>query len=324
MNQILSMNNDNNNNNYNKDETKKIITIFCIALIVIALLIVGVLLLSRKKDEGNYAPPTLEVVRKADREVSIIASCEDGIKYVLYTWNDENENRVNLDGSSSFERIINIPEKSNNTLNIEVVSMKGVSAKKAEEFEVEIDTNKPKIDAMNVVGSTLHIEASDDTGISRLVYQWEDEEENIIEANQTDNTNIVANISIKRGTYKLKVKVFDISGNKEEVSKLITGVNQPEIMVVKYGDIVKATVTHDMGFKRIEYLINDSLYVYDENYSQYDKEKTTVEFDFPLKQGENIVKIKAYSFEKMTEDEEDVLDNYSNNTFSGTCTYEAE
>ena len=79
-----------------------------------------------------------------------------------------------------------------------------------------------------------------------------------------------------------------------------------------------------MGFKRIEYIINNDLYVYDENYSKYDKNKTTIELDFPIQEGENLVQVTAYSLETLSEDveDEDNLENYSSKTFTGKCTYE--
>lgn len=320
MNQILTTNND---NNYNQNDTKKIIIIFSIAIILIACIIIAVALLFKKQDTGELITPEIEIVRQEEKEITIKVACSDGIDYVVYTWNDEKNNKVNLNNSTSFERIISMPENKNNTLNVEAVSSKGAKGIKQKQYELNIDTEKPVIDDMTVTESVLHIEASDDSGIDYLVYQWEDEEETKIKANEEDNKKISADVNIKRGTYKLTVKVFDISGNKEEVSKLITGVNQPEIDAIKLGDIVKITVKHDMGFKKIEYQVNDKLYVYDENYSGYDKEKTTMELEIPLKEGENLIRVKAYSLEKLTNDEteEDDIESYSSKTFLGKCTY---
>ena len=76
-----------------------------------------------------------------------------------------------------------------------------------------------------------------------------------------------------------------------------------------------------MGFKRIEYLVNGKLYVYDDNYIEYDNEKTTIELEFPLQEGENLIKVQAYSLEKLSNDEVEDLTNYSTKTFIGKCTY---
>ena len=325
MNQMLFTNND--NNNYNKTDTQTIIVIFCIAIIIIALAIIAIKVFALKDNkQGNFAIPEIAITRENDetREVTIKTNCEDGISYIVYTWNEEQENKVNLNGTTNFERIIDIPENPNNTLKVTVVSAKGAKNEKIEEFNLDIDSQKPKIDSITIVDSKLQIKASDDNGIAYLKYQWEDEQEVTVNANEENNKELTVEIDIKRGTYKLIIKVFDISGNKEELSKLITGVNEPEIKVIRYGGIVRITVTHDMGFKRIEYIINNDVYVYDENYSKYDKNKTTIELDFPIQEGENLVQVTAYSLEKLSEDveDEDNLENYSSKTFTGKCTYE--
>ncbi len=327
MNQILSTNN-NYNNNYNKTDTKKIIIIFSIAVLLMSIIIIAVAVMGLSKDKkpSDYVIPSIDIIKGNDeaKEVTIKAECADGIKYIIYTWNNEKENKVNLNGSTTFERIIDIPENATNNLKVEVVSINGVSNQKDEEFQLDVDSSKPKIDAINIVDSKLQITASDENGISHLTYQWEDEEEITVNADENDNKTINVEIDIKRGTYKLMITVVDISGNKEQMSKLITGVNEPEINVIKQGGVLHVTVTHDMGLKKIEIQINNKLYVYDESYSEYDKDKTTVQLDFPLQEGKNLVQVNAYSLEKLSEEDNEELENYSFKTFVGKCTYEIE
>ena len=323
MNQILFTNN--NNNNYNKVDTKKIIKIFAIAIILVAVIIVAIKVYGIYQDKKNSASgvaPKIEIASNSAKETTIKVTCEDGIQYLVYTWNDEDENRVNLNGSTSFERIVEMPEKTINTLKVEVVSINNVTGSKTEVFENSIDNVKPTVDSITIVDKKLNIEVSDDNGIKYLAYKWENEEEVIINADENDNKKMIAEIDIQRGTYKLQIRVVDIYENEEVLSRLVTGVNEPEITVIKYGDTVNISVTHDMGFKKIEFIINNSVYVYDENFSKYDKNKTTVEFDFPLKEGENLVQINAYSLEKMSEDQGETLENYAFKRFTGKCTYE--
>lgn len=326
MNQILSNNNDYNNNN--NIDTRRIIIIFCISILVIATIIIAVLVVSssKKKNNAQAVEPTIEIIRENEEsaEITIKVECSDGIDYVAYIWNDEKENKVNLNGSTNFERIIEIPENETNNLKVEVLSVKGANSQKTEEVKMNIDTSKPKIDSVSIVNSKLQISVSDEKGIDYLAYQWENEEEVKVNADENDNKTMNVSVDIKRGTYKLTITVVNVSGNKEQMSKLITGVNEPEIKVVKQGGVVHVTVSHDMGFKKIEFKINDVLYVYDEDYSKYDKNKTTINLDFPLKEGENLVQINAYSLEKLSNDDSEELDNYSFNSFTGKCTYEPQ
>lgn len=323
MNQILFTNN--NNNNYNKVDTKKVITIFAIAIILVAVIIVAIKvygIYQEKKNAASDVVPEIVITSNNTKEATIKVTCEEGIQYLVYTWNDEDENRVNLNGSTSFERIVEMPENTINTLKVEAVSINNVKGNKTEVFENSIDNVKPTVDSITIVDKKLNIEVSDNNGIKYLAYKWENEEEVIINADENNNMKMTTEIDIQRGTYKLQIRVVDIYENEEVLSRLITGVNAPEITVIKYGNKVNIAVTHDMGFKKIEFIINNSVYVYDENFSKYDKNKTEVEFDFPLKEGENKVQINAYSLEKMSEDQGETLENYAFKRFTGKCTYE--
>lgn len=329
MNQILFTNN-NNNNNYDKVDTKKIIKFFCIAIIIVAIIIMGIKLYGlyeKKKLASNNKKPEIIIEKEESqtKEVTIKATCEDGIQYLVYIWNDEQENRVNLNGSKSFERIIEIPENTINNLKVEVFSIKGETNRKTEVFDKGIGDKKPAIDSITITNQKLNIQASDDTGIKYLAYKWENEEEVKIYPEEENAKTMNTELDIKRGTYKLYVTVIDIYDNEETLSRLITGVNEPEIIVIKYGGVVNISVTHDMGFKKIEFIINKKKYVYDENYSKYDKNKTTVQYEFPLEEGENKVQVTAYSLEKINDEDnqsENELDNYAFKRYTGKCTYQ--
>lgn len=325
MNQILFMNN--NNNNYDKVDTKKIIKIFCICIIVIAFVIAIIKLYgvySNNKVVANNAKPEINIIKEDDqtKEITIKASCEDGIQYLVYTWNNQQENRVNLNGSTSFERIIELPENTINNLKVEVVSIKGETTNKSELFDKGIGNNKPTIDSISIIDQKLNIKVSDDKGIKYLAYKWENEEEVRVYPDENNNKTIEKNIDIQRGTYKFWLTVVDIYDTEETLSRLITGVNEPEIKAIKYGGVVNISVEHDMGFKKIEFIINRKKYVYDENFSKYDKNKTKIVYEFPLQEGENIVQINAYSLEKLSEKDSEELENLSFKRFTGKCTYE--
>lgn len=325
MNQILFT--ENNNQKYNKIDTKKIIRFFCVAVILVVIVILGIKLygiIENKRQKDNSAIPEISIVRENEekKEIIIKASCEDGIQYLIYVWNNGDENRVNLNGSTSFERIIEMPENTMNNLKVEVVSMKDVSNNKTEVFEKIVGNIKPTIDSVSIVDNKLQVQISDDTGIEYLMYKWENEEEKRVEPDENDSKEMLVELDIQRGTYKLFLTVVDIDGNEETLSRLITGVNEPQINVIKYGDKVSISVTHDRGFKQIEFIVNDTQYVYNEEFSQYDKNETTIEIEIPLKEGENLVQVNAYSLERLTEEEGEELEKYSFKRFIGKCTYE--
>ena len=325
MNQILSINN--NYGGYNKNETKKIITIFGIIVIILAIAIIALVatrIYKNKQNMSKYSKPEILINKENDNQIILKVSCDDGINYIVYTWNYETENRVNLNGSTTFERIIDIPYNEINTLEVVAVSINKIQSETSQEITMEgIDLEKPTIDALTVAGSKLNIETSDNSGIANIKYQWEGKEEETIYPEEENEKNVKAQIEIERGTHKLTIKVTDIYGNEELLSRLVTGVNEPEINVIKYSDKINITITHDMGIKEVGVLINDKLYRYNEESPQYSND-TTITLEYPLEEGENLIKIVAYSLEKLSMDEDNSLNNYSYKTYVGKCVYEEE
>lgn len=325
MNQILSTSN--NYGGYNKNETKKIIIFFCIFIIIIAVTIIALVAHKINKNKHSivkFAKPEITINKENDGQLILTASCEDGLDYIIYTWNYENENRVNLNGSNTFERIIDMPYNKNNTLEIEAVSINKVKAEASREItREEVDTEKPTINGLTIVGSKLNIEASDNSGIAHITYQWEDKDEETIYPDEENEKNVNVQIDIERGSHKLTIKVSDIYGNEEILSRLVTGVNEPQINVIKYGGTINITITHDMGIKEVGVLVNDKLYTYNEKSRGYTND-TTVTLEYPLEEGENIIKIIAYSLEKLGEEESESLNNYSFKTYVGKCVFENE
>ena len=322
MNQILLTSND--YNSYDKDDTKKIIMIFCIAIIIFAIVVTALKvyeIYKSKQVDTTSENPEVEITEQSDGQVIINANCKDGINYIIYTWNRTNENRVNLNGSTSFQRIVSMPYSKENILKVEVVSMNNIKSEIVKTFGMEVDEELPKIDALTVAGSKLSIDVSDNSGIDYIEYQWEGEEADKFYANDGENKTFNLQINIQRGTHKLSVRVVDIYGNEETMSRLVTGVNEPEILVLKYGNTVSIKATHDMGIKQISALINDKLYVFNESDPEYVKD-TVVQREFPLEEGENTVKVIVHSYEKLSEDEDDSLNNYAFKTFVGYCTYD--
>ena len=90
---------------------------------------------------------------------------------------------------------------------------------------------------------------------------------------------------------------------------MFNGVNNPVIEVTRQGNRLFMTMTHDMGFKKIEFTVNGQQYVYDENFSGYDSTKQEISYQFTLKEGENTVIINAISMED------------TEATYKGKCNY---
>ena len=129
---------------------------------------------------------------------------------------------------------------------------------------------------------------------------------------QETDTVIETKIDIKRGKNTLEIVAVDAEGNEEKISKIFNGVNKPVIKVSKQDGELYMTISHDMGFEKVEFAINGQTYKYDKDYQGYDETIKELEYKFNLKEGENTVVIIAISNEG-TED-----------TYKGKCIYNIE
>lgn len=319
MNQILLTNNLNNkkNNKYsgnNSGDMKKIIMFFGIAILVFAILIIGVYAykLSSKEKEEVINPPELSL-EETESEVKIIAKADAGINKIIYTWNDEEPKEVEMNGRTNHEEALEIPE-GESKLKIVVIDQNGEEIETSKEFFREEDKDKPKIEIDETIGNgKVKIKAVDENNkLKQISYQWNDEEPVVIKAEDENQTTIETTIDVKRGKNTLVITATNSLDKEEKLDKIFNGVNKPVIEVTREGNRLYMRMTHDMGFKKIQFTVNGQEYVYDENFYKYDAEKQEVAYQFELKEGENIVIIHAIS----TEDTEEI--------YRGKCVYNKE
>ena len=318
MNQILLTNDINKKKNKSSGnhpaDMKKIIIFFGIAILIFAIIIIGLYsykLTKKDKQEENQSP-TLSL-EQVENEVKIIATANSGISKIFYTWNDDEPIEVEANGRTSHEEALEIPE-GQNTLNVKIIDQNGEEIEESQNFYIEVDTEKPNIELDETIGNgKLKITATDENNsLKYITYKWNDEQEITIEAEGDNQPTIETTIDIKRGKNKLTVTAVNNLAKESTVEKTFKGVNNPVIEVSREGNKLYMKMTHDMGFKKIEFTVNGQEYVYDENFAGYNAEQKEVSYKFDLKEGENIVIIHAISMED------------TESTYRGKCTYNAE
>lgn len=326
MNQILQTNNQNikkkSNNKYNgnnKPDIQRIIIFSSIAILFFALLIIGAysyrIYKSNKKEDKTIGKPEI-TLEQVENQVKIIANADAGINKIIYTWNDDEPTEIEKNGITNLEEALEIPE-GQNILKVNIVDQNGEEAKTEQEFYVEEDTEKPKLEIDEKIlkeQGKVKITATDENNSIRLItYKWNDEQETTIQATEEGQTVLETTIdTIKRGKNTLKITAVNGINKEKSIEKILIGVNEPKIDVVKEGNKLIMKMTHDMGFEKIVFTINGQEYVYDENYADYNAEKKEVSFTFNLVEGENTVIIHAVSTEK------------TEKTYRGKCNYSAQ
>lgn len=327
MNQILLTNNPNNKkksnkyNGNNSGDMKRIIIFFSVAILVFALLIIGVYAYKisknqNKEEKQHVEGPTLSL-EETENEVKIVVKAEAGISKVTYSWNDEANKEFEINGGKDYEEALEIPE-GQNTLKVRVIDQNGEEKETIKEFYKEENKEVPKLEideeVLRTTGKVKIIASDDNNGLKYITYQWNDEEETKIDAEREDQATIETTIDVKRGQNTLKIKAVNNLDKEKDLERMLKGVNDPVIEVTKDDSLgeMYMKITHDMGFKKIEFTVNGQEYVYDESFSGYDSEKKEISYKFALKEGENIVIIHAISLED------------SEKTYKGKCNYTAE
>ena len=306
MNQILLTDSDSikkrSSNKYNgknsSGDMKKIIIFFSVAILVFAIAIIGVYAYktTKKDKEKPIRKPELSL-EQSENQVRIVAKAEAGINEIIYKWNDEDSIKEEMNGRTSHEEALEIPE-GKNTLNVKVKDLNGEEIETEKEFYLQA-TSKPKIELDDSVGSgKVKIVVSDENnGIKYITYKWNEEEEITVEAEEENQTVLETIIDVKRGRNKLIITAVNGLAKTETISKTYEGVNNPIIEVIRDYDTIYMKISHDMGFEKITFTINGQEYIYGENYPGYDNQMKDVEFSFKLKEGENTVIIEAVSTE---------------------------
>ena len=306
MNQILLTNNQNikkkTSGNYNKNNSgdmKKIIIFFSIAILIFAIAVIGVYvfkMLNNDEEEKTVAKPELSL-EQVENQVKIIVKAEAGIDKITYTWNDEEPVEKEMNGRTSHEEALEIPE-GQNTLKVTVIDENDEDIETEKEFYIE-QTQKPILELDETIGNgKVKIIATDEVNSMKYItYKWNDEEEVTVQSEQENQTILETTIDVKRGKNKLTVTAVNGAAKTEIIEKIFNGVNNPVIEVTRDANIIYMKITHDMGFEKITYNINGQEYIYDENFLAYDSETKEIAYKFNLIEGENTVIIHAISTE---------------------------
>lgn len=299
MNQILLTEKQDNRKKRNRNNTnglEKIIAFFGVAIIIFGLAIAALYSykLYRNKNPKEQIAGKPEIsLEVTETEIIIKAKSEIGLEKIIYTWNDEEPNEIAMSGRTSQEEAIDIPS-GDNTLKVEAIDINGESSQAEEKFSRT--SNEPNIE-ISVEGTRVKITAKDEIAMKYIKYRWNEEEEEIVNVKDQGDKSIEVATDVKRGINKLTVTAINSQDIEKTVEKTFKGENDPVIEVKAEGTKVYMTISHDMGFEKVEFYVNGKIYKYNSDYPGYDPTKKKLEYSFDLQEGENTVVILAVSTE---------------------------
>lgn len=313
MNQILSTQNNNKQKKNNISEMldmKKIIIIFSILVIIFAVVIVSAkgfgLIKEKAKDvQGDLNQPNIEI-KIAEGQCVINIKYDEGLDKVSYYWNETtNIKEFSQNGSTEYNKPIDIPEGDYNVLYVTATGVDGsVKEIKQEVIVKEEDKDKPTISwYFDENTKEIDIVAESEKGLKSLSYQWEDEEAVVLESTEENEKRMEVRIEARRGINKITITATDIEGKTQTKQDTVKGTHDPEIIIqIIENKTLYVSITHDMGFKSVYININGEEMIYDETHPEYSPGVTNINTKVDLEPGTLTVKYSVYTLENETKE----------------------
>lgn len=323
MNQILDYNPRRNGGGSNN---KSLFKIFAVMILIFAIVLIGSGIYSIYKENEHKIPTktgeedkTKAMVNvEVEESTAIIKVKHDkGIEKVTYQWNDGSEKTTSGNKENNFEKKIDIPT-GDNTLYITVIDVEKVETTFEKQISVEhgVDIQNPKIEVKVTEDKKLKITATDDTALDFITYRWNDEEEKIVKADESNPTKIEVIINIPKDTNEIVIVAVDTSNNTTTNAPLkFTGLIKPtiDVKITEDGKNLVIVAEHEKGIEKIQYTMyngdpNDPT-VESKDYSMTDLNDKRIQFEQPLYVGYNRIILQVVSSENTVEE------------FNGECSY---
>ena len=122
--------------------------------------------------------------------------------------------------------------------------------------QVKQEDTKPQVEVTREENS-VNIVITHDKGIDKIIYHWNDEEEEVILGN--NQNNITESIELPIGNNKLTIRVIDINGKETIYEKeyLVESDLKIDLAVVNNNNYLKITATDRSGLQFITYKWNN-------------------------------------------------------------------
>lgn len=244
-------------------EIKAVVKFFAIGMIVFGIVLAGtggVAIYKKVKDQNPKNVPTISLTRQNDK-VIISATNTIEINKIIYSWNQGETTEIPEGTMSATEEIL-LPNE-NSTLNVVIEDSEGRRTNFQQEFIVEgVDIIKPTIEVIAENGNeTMTIIATDETAISYLSYQWEDDAQaTVIDATEETQLEIKQEVKLQPGTKTITIIAEDQNGNFEEIQKeIVTSTAKPKVTLYTDGANLTVEIEDKDGIRDVEININGAV-----------------------------------------------------------------
>ena len=155
--------------------------------------------------------------------IKVVASGKNQLSYMTYRWDDEEEQRVEINNMTT-EQLIEIP-MGQHTLTVSVVDINNATETKTQEIK---GVTKPTLKVTTDGSSNFVIQASDEEGITREEYRLDEDDSKRVFLDLTQvytkeqrKQFVYSNIPLHDGVNKIEVTVYNESGIAETARVLV-------------------------------------------------------------------------------------------------------
>ena len=281
----------------------KIIRFFAISLIIFGIFNIGTgsyAIYKRSQDIANTPiKPIITIKKKSEKQLTLVIESEIAINEVCYSWNNDQETKINGNGRAIIEEDIEFPA-GENMLNIRAVDASGQTESLQQSFKRESNI---MIQVENA-DPNIKIKLSGKEQIAYMTYRWNDEEEVKLDINAIESEQ---EIKALPGENILTITAVDINNETETIDKTIEGLaseetenpndtgtqGKPTVTVTTDGSsnfVIKAS--DSVGLVRVECILNGeggkgkNL----DNLKEY-----TDTLPFELSRGRNTIEVTVYN-----------------------------
>ncbi len=290
MNQILQVEMKKNKNK--PADIRKILVFFAVSMLLFGVIIAGQgiyrVVVNNKNNKGNIVEtkeqPQISIT-KQDKEILIKVTHSEAISNVSYKINDGNDVNIDIQDNKLVEKSVELAEGIN-TVHVVALAENGEVAEYEEEYTIYAE-QKPMIILSVTNDNKIKIVAKDEVAIQNITYSWNDEQENVKEADTNDIGTIETEIDIPYGQNTLKVVATNSVGVSVTKELDVKGINKPKVTVTREGDYLFITAEDEKAMKVVNYTLNGKRYQL--NFG----EVKVMRYKQLLDEGENILILSA-------------------------------
>lgn len=294
MNQILQMEKSKKNK---KDKGPigigKIVTFFAVVIIIFAVVLIvlgSYALIKQNKEQENIGnTPVVEEqspnvdIRKEEDNIVIDVNHTKPLSQIIYKWNEEDENVINLNGKTTLSETLPLPIGTN-TLTLKVITSEGKETTYQKEYVVDGE-GKPVIELKLTTENKIKIKVQDTSNLAYILYKWNDEEEQRVDAKEETKTLIEHDVEIPMGQNTLKVQAVNTNNVSTTKELEVKGIKSPTLSFKKEGNYLVIKAEDTVAIKVLKFTLNGQKYQI--NYG----DKTTIEYKQLLQQGDNELEV---------------------------------